>query len=922
MRNKNALLLLSLFGWTILATAQQHPQVYVHDADKQAIQQKIKDYPWAKAAFEGTKAAVDKYVTIHQTDTTWILSRLAMYWKDGAHYTQCYIRNETWDYGEGNAPVPTVRLPGMRTWNEFYNVPLEDRIPYNETGDMKAFSKKSPSEYPFLVPYKKSGHLIRGNNSEILTLAQKAAFIYWINGEEKYARFAADIFNTWLIGTYYMNPPLDPSHKSGGNGGYEPGGIMGYYDYEQIHDNLCEDAVPIYDFLFDYLKKHPTNAIKATGKPYEEVAAVVFKRFIEVGLVRGGKKGNWNVNGFEIIMPGILALETNSYYPDGRGREYYLKYYTDSSTQYHDALPEIMKAYNPVTGLWGEAPGYGLGTIASVLNMALPAYRNGVNTIAGNPMVQKATLAMIPWLDARGNTVLFGDMRGGPGNYNAFERLLTYYQWTDDTAGVTRIAAIIKAGVSTKQYNRAEGGWKGICYNVPDLGAGNTTIPYFRTAYSAMHRHITMKNGNDTANGLMFTLYGGYAHNYHLSANGLAMQLYGKGWALAPDASGYESYWADDYGYHQSATGSNTILPGYAAGEIHINAAEPAVDSGSFTSTRQISPTVSFADVSAGEKRRMVAMIRTSPTTGFYVDIFRSDLNDNDYLYHNLGDALSLTDGDGTALPFIPANDLGTKYNKGYKYFRDIAKAPLAKDLKARWTITQTTPAINMDMWMMGAPNRELYNLIAPYTSITDNVTPNKVNVAPDSTHAIIVRQTNRNAWSTPFISVFEPYSGNDKSISKIGGLASGKGFNALLVESKSLNNRKEIILYGIDDSLHTIGNEHFTGTFGVISEDASGIVSLYLGKGKLLQKGNYKLAATGSETISAGLEITSEGYVYSSDHPTIITLPQPQPGNFTIAYKQGDTFIKASSTYNKVSKTISARLPALYGVEITLTQK
>ena len=75
--------------------------------------------------------------------------------------------------------------------------------------------------------------MIRGNNVEILTLAENAAFVYWVTGEEKFARFATDIFNVWLVGTYYMNPILDPEKSCGSVGGWEPGGICGYYDYEQ-----------------------------------------------------------------------------------------------------------------------------------------------------------------------------------------------------------------------------------------------------------------------------------------------------------------------------------------------------------------------------------------------------------------------------------------------------------------------------------------------------------------------------------------------------------------------------------------------------------------------------------------------------------------------------------------------------------------
>ena len=92
--------------------------------------------------------------------------------------------------------------------------------------------------------------MIRGNNVEILTLAENAAFVYWVTGEEKFARFATDIFNVWLVGTYYMNPILDPEKSCGSVGGWEPGGICGYYDYEQIHDDLVMHAAMAYDFCF------------------------------------------------------------------------------------------------------------------------------------------------------------------------------------------------------------------------------------------------------------------------------------------------------------------------------------------------------------------------------------------------------------------------------------------------------------------------------------------------------------------------------------------------------------------------------------------------------------------------------------------------------------------------------------------------
>ena len=130
--------------------------------------------------------------------------------------------------------------------------------------------------------------------------------------------FATDIFNVWLVGTYYMNPILDPEKSCGSVGGWEPGGICGYYDYEQIHDDLVMHAAMAYDFAFDYLIRHPHAHLKAIGKDTKTVAAEVFKRFINIGLVRGGKSGNWNVNGWNIMLRPMLVLDHNEAYADGK----------------------------------------------------------------------------------------------------------------------------------------------------------------------------------------------------------------------------------------------------------------------------------------------------------------------------------------------------------------------------------------------------------------------------------------------------------------------------------------------------------------------------------------------------------------------------------------------------------------------------
>lgn len=85
----------------------------------------------------------------------------------------------------------------------------------------------------------------------------------------------------------------------------------------------------------------------------------------------------------------MLVLDHNEAYADGKGKEYYLNLLVNESTPYHDAIPDILKTYDRVTGLWPESPGYSFGTVQSLLDWAAPLKRAGIDIIAGNPICRK-----------------------------------------------------------------------------------------------------------------------------------------------------------------------------------------------------------------------------------------------------------------------------------------------------------------------------------------------------------------------------------------------------------------------------------------------------------------------------------------------------------------------------------------------------
>ena len=756
----------------LAASASDYPRLYVSDSDRDAVLHKIENHDWAAESYRRLKEKIDPYVERHKTDPQWIVSRLAMYWKEGEHYTQCYLKKQNWDRGEGNAPVPTVRMPGMRTWNRYSNVPLEERTPYNETGDMWGVNRSDPSSPRVLVPYKESGHMIRGNNVEILTLAEESAFLYWLTENEEYAAFASDVFNAWLVGTWYMNPILDPECSTGGPGGFEPGGICGYYDYEQIHDDLAMHAAVIYDFAYDYLVDHPHPHLKNIGKGVEEIAVEVFKRFINLGMVRGAKSGNWNVNGWNMILRPILLLDDDQAYADGKGRSWYLRHLVKESTPYHDAIPDILTEYDPQTGLWPESPGYSFSVVNMLMEFSTLLTRCENDIISDNPILQKAAMAVFPWMDERGNLIVFGDSRGGPANFNSFEHLLAYYQRKGDKDNAARVISALNAGIENGSYRRDKAGWIGLCTYVADLSKSDPVRDEERISYSPHHRLVTMKSTPDEEN-LMAVLYGG-KKGYHLSPNGLALQLYGYGYALAPDAAGYESYWSADHAYHQSALGSNTIIPGYVEGDVVVTLMDAE------------NPDVTACQMAAGEKRRTVVMVKTGSDSGYYLDVFRSDRPDNDYLFHNVGRSVRFEDVEGNPLETTAADDFEKSWSKGYSWFSNVESVEYDKPFKAVWNVTEGGDPISMHMWMTGASGRTLYRMSAPYTTLLKGITPDNVSSAPHHTPTIIVRQEANNAWDRPYVAVFEPCRSEGPSVVSVEEVSSSREEVLLRVTLKS----------------------------------------------------------------------------------------------------------------------------------------
>ncbi|MFC1718447.1 hypothetical protein ACFL6S_32630, partial [Candidatus Poribacteria bacterium] len=330
----------------------------------------------------------------------------------------------------------------------------------------------------------------------------------------------------------------------------------------------------------------------------------------------------------------------------------------------------------------------------------------------------------------------------------------------------------------------------------------------------------------------------------------------------------------------------------------------------SSVSENAISDLVSFSDTAfdepttASDQRRLVSIIRTSSTTGYYVDIFRSrrrDGNDrkHEYLYHSLGQSIEILDENGRALDLQPTEELSSKKGDlvGYDYFIDRQVVAHSSDFTATFSVTlDTQDDVAMRMWMKGGTDRQIFTVLAPQArSILHGGGPEEIQGCPLPT--VVLRQPGE-AWSRPFVAVYEPYgepSGASTKHIRVLECAEDD-LVAFAVESDGddgLKGRVEYILNTTEvDTTHAVEGIDFKGIYGVACVNDTGFQYLYLGKGERLGMGGFGLDAMG-ESATACLYIEDGKYMISSDKELKVTFKYPEGRTgavYAIAYEKDGT--------------------------------
>ena len=890
-----------------------HPHILVKPSDREAILEKIDRQAWAKSIFDDMTTRLQPYIDRHQSDPEWILSRYLMNRVPGKRYTHFYADERGVQLVDctGDAPVPTVRVsphntaPTSKSGVRYRLPSIEELVPYDTAFFMNLQTENG--EWEWANPQRH----VDGINGNINQLALEAAILYWLTGNEKYAVFAADILNQWGQGAVHQYP-------------IEGTCYTGYFCMQSLDEARYGNLILVHDFLFDFLKS------KGYEMSYYEV---IFKRLAEITAFHG-YYNNWYAVQTSTLVNAALALD------DKAMRDYYLQFVLTRDTIISNScarysLPTTANIWLSPDGHWKEPGGYHNFPVSHLLTTSIVLENNGYEVFRRLPAYFDASHVMLKYAFPNFTGSSYGDTgrpRQSPQLLEMGIKMAEKYNPEKLKSLLSSMRVMLGEG-----YKRETSGYMGLLWYVPSIPVENDAeYTWPRSGTLEFARCFVQRNGTDRQYGLMYVMQGGtYGHNH---VNGMSMELYGAGRVMGIDPGNGATYTDPihiDY-YAQWAAHNTVAADAKSAstpyfrggggkkniGDSELSAMEPMAE------RQAVSPWCSFTDTrytdnsTATNQQRTMAIVRTSDTTGYYLDIFRSDNKaSNQYVYHNIGNSLLMTDAHDKPLSLractypeskTPADPAVPADQPGFRMMKDYQTSGIRRDAtKAVFAIHEPAPRVFMQMLMPGEADREYMTAQAPPAKTTSP----PYNREPTPT---VICQQHGEAWTRPFVAVYEPYHGeNGKSVMQVESVkhASPGTFTFLKVSNRA--GSTQYIFQSVDgDMTNKTSDGSFRGAFAVVSLKGKQPEYLYLGAGRELSFGGYSLKTT-SPDGAANLAVGKDEYIISCNQPTEVTIPSAKIKK--LVYKTGNDEMELKHVATKAG--INFTVPAGNGMQLKIIQ-
>ena len=712
-----------------------------------------------KAKIENVMSQVDK-----QPD--WLYSRLQMFWKTNA--SDVFVNGEAFAHPGGErAAEPTVKYNGTRSVASNYNRPkLEDLVPYDddEQGNV-TYINKVTGKMEKTSPAK-TGCNIAGVNHQIISLARDAARIYAATGDMRYGQMAAKVFDVYMKGIAYRNVPIDLNH------GHQQT-LVGMTTFEVIHEDIINELTQMYPL------------IKPLVKDDQAVIEAGFKKWAENIIANGVPHNNWDLFQADFIVKIALVLQDNQAYADGKGKQYYLDYIVNQNSIRQWSMNKLIDfGFDAHSKTWYESPGYSTTVLGSICDFAnMLDEKAGIDLFKQRPILTEAVKTSAEYLFPNRMIAGFGDTHPGYLNTGGIDQVLKYATRHKNKNLISEMN-LLKNAVAPKAP-------------ISEIEAYTSTL-----FYAPNVSWIAMRSGMDKQHDLMASVNASLGNHQH--ANGISLELYGKGYVLGPDASiGRTLYSGLDYleYYSQMPAHNTVVVDGVSSYPVMMSqhafkvvASYPEVSKEQPASKKlsekklsiqkdsELKDKITYATVSfiepetQAQQQRTTAIVKTSAKGGYYIDVFRSkkkegDDKTHDYFYHNLGQEMKVMDAaSGLSLDMKRTEELafagGHLY--AYSYIYDKKSAKMQNSVKTQF-VTKILDdkvveamggqrEITMTMWMKKDENRTIFQALSPVNLEYERMPnqPYKVDEQPVLT--FVARQKGE-AWNHPFVCVYEPSS-------------------------------------------------------------------------------------------------------------------------------------------------------------------
>ena len=717
-----------------------------------------------KAKIENVMSQVDK-----QPD--WLYSRLQMFWKTNA--SDVFVNGEAFAHPGGErAAEPTVKYNGTRGFESQYNRPkLEDLVPYDddEQGNV-TYVNKVTGKMEKTSPAK-TGCNIAGVNRYIVGIARDAARIYAATGDMRYGQMAAKVFDVYMKGIAYRNVPIDLNH------GHQQT-LVGMTTFEVIHEDVINELTQMYPL------------IKPLVKDDQAVIEAGFKKWAENIIANGVPHNNWNLFQADFIVKIALVLQDNQAYADGKGKQYYLDYIVNQNSIRQWSMNKLIDfGFDAKSKTWYESPGYSTTVLSSICDFAnMLDEKAGIDLFKLRPILTEAVKTSAEYLFPNRMTAGFGDTHPGYLNTGGIDQVLKYATRHKNKNLISEMN-LLKNAVAPKAP-------------ISEIEAYTSTL-----FYAPNVSWIAMRSGMDKQHDLMASINASLGNHQH--ANGISLELYGKGYVLGPDAGiGRTLYSGLDYleYYSQMPAHNTVVVDGVSSYPVMMSqhafkvvASYPEVSKEQPASKKlsekklsiqkdsELKDKITYATVSfiepetQAQQLRTTAIVKTSAKGGYYIDVFRSKKKEggdktHDYFYHNLGQEMKVMDAtSGQPLDMKPTEELafagGHLY--AYSYIYDKKSAEMQNSVKTQFVtkilddkVVEAMDGqreITMTMWMKKDENRTIFQALSPVNLEYERMPnqPYKVDEQPVLT--FVARQKGE-AWNHPFVCVYEPSSDTEPS--------------------------------------------------------------------------------------------------------------------------------------------------------------